>query len=112
MEIQLKNGEKLILEVTSLMLEYIEDYKGGINQLLEDAQGKKDENGYTRSMYATNQLLYAIIASNYDERLTYRQAVRLVKLEDVDKILDFIIKSIPSSNMIENKETTEFQHRI
>ena len=33
MEIQLKNGENLILEVTSLMLEYIEDYKGGINQL-------------------------------------------------------------------------------
>ena len=112
MEIQLKNGEKLILEVTSLMLEYIEDYKGGINQLLEDAQGKKDENGYTRSMYATNQLLYAIIASNYDKKLTYRQAVRLVKLEDVDKILDFIIKNIPSTKMEENKEKTEFQHRI
>ena len=112
MEIQLKNGEKLILEVTSLMLEYIEEYKGGINKLLEDAQGKKDKNGYTRSMYATNQLLYAIIASNYDKRLTYRQAVRLVKLEDVDKILDFIIKSIPSSNITENKETTDFQHRI
>ena len=112
MEIQLKNGEKLILEVTSLMLEYIEDYKGGINQLLEDAQGKKDENGYTRGMYATNQLLYAIIASNYDKKLTYRQAVRLVKLEDVDKILDFIIKNIPSTKMEENTEKTEFQHRI
>lgn len=112
MEIQLKNGEKLILEVTSLMLEYIEDYKGGMNQLLEDAQGKKDENGCTRSMYAVNQLLYAIIASNYDKHLTYRQAVRLVKLDDIDKILDFIIKSTPSSNIIENKKITEFQHRI
>lgn len=112
MEIQLKNGERLILEVTSLMLEYIEDYKGGINQLLEDAQGKKDENGYTRSMYATNQLLYAIVASNYDKTLTYRQAVRLVRLEDVKSILDFIIKSIPSSNITENEKIVEFKHRI
>lgn len=112
MEIQLKNGEKLILEVTSLMLEYIEDYKGGINQLLEDSKGKQDENGYTKSMYATNQLLYAIIASNYDKPLTYRQAVRLVKLEDIDRILDFIIKNIPSNNIVGNEEITEFQHRI
>ena len=28
MEIELKNGEKLVLEVTPLLLEYIEDYKG------------------------------------------------------------------------------------
>lgn len=112
LEIQLKNGENIILEVTPLLLEYIEDYKGGINQLLKDAQGKKDEDGYTRSMYATNQLLYAIIASNYDKPLTYRQAVRLVKLEDMDKILEFISKNIPSINIIENKEKTEFQHRI
>lgn len=112
MEIQLKNGENLILEVTSLMFEYIEDYIGGIEQLLKDAQGQKDKNGYTKRMYATNQLLYAIIASNYNAPLTYRQAVRLVKLEDVDKILDFIIKSIPSNSMAENNETTKFQHRI
>ena len=117
MEIQLKNGETLILEVTSLMLEYIEDYKGGINKLLEDAQGKKDKNGYTRSMYATNQLLYAIIASNYDKPLTYRQAVRLVKLEDVDRILDFIIKNTPSNNTTnttqnKNSESLTFAHRI
>ena len=114
MEIQLKNGEKIILEVTSLMLEYVEDYKGGIEQLLNDAQGQKDENGYTRSMYATNQLLYAIIASNYDKPLTYRQAVRLVKLEDVDRILEFIIKNTPSKNttLNENSESLNFVHRI
>lgn len=113
MEIQLKNGETLILEVTSLMLEYIEDYKGGIEQLLNDAQGQKDKNGYTRTMYATNQLLYAIIASNYDQPLTYRQAVRLVKLEDVDKIVDFILKNIPSINTTqEQNNIINFEHRI
>lgn len=96
MEIELKNGEKLILEVSSLMLEYLEDYKGGIEQLKKDAQGKKDANGYTKTMYATNQLLYAIIASNYIMPLTRKQAVRLVKLEDVDRIIQFVIDNTAS----------------
>lgn len=110
MEIELKNGEKLILEVTPLLLEYLEDYEGGIEQLKKDAQGQKDINGYTKTMYATNQLLYAIIASNYNTPLTYRQAVRLVKLEDIDKIVKFIIDNIPSFK----SETTskECKHRV
>lgn len=109
MEIELKNGERLVLEVTPLLLEYIEDYKGGIEQLKKDAQGQKDVNGYTKTMYATNQLLYAMIASNYDAHLTYRQAVRLVKLEDVDRIIKFASENIPSTNMQTNQIET---HRI
>ena len=58
LEIQLKNGEKLNLEVTPLLLEYVEDYKGGIEQLRKDAQGNIDENGYTKTMYATNPVSY------------------------------------------------------
>lgn len=116
MEIELKNGEKLILEVSSLLLEYIEDYKGGFEQLVRDAQGGKDNNGYTRTMYATNQLLYAIIASNYDVPLTYRQAVRLVKLEDINKIIQFIIDNIPSTKneniSTKDKYDSNLLHRI
>lgn len=104
MEIELKTGEKLILEVTPLILEYIGDYEGGIEKLLKDAQGQKDANGYTRTMYATNQLLYTIIASNYDMHLTYRQAVRLVKLEDIARIIEFIKANIP--------QLQEGKHRI
>lgn len=112
MEIELKNGEKLILEVSPLLLEYVEDYKGGIEQLKKDAQGDIDENGYTKRMYATNQLLYAMIASNYDTPLTYRQAVRLVKLEDVNKIITFASENIPSDleNSKEIQKTNA--HRI
>lgn len=109
MEIELKNGETLILEVSSLILEYLEDYKGGIEQLKKDAQGQKDANGYTKTMYATNQLLYAIIASNYDAPLTYRQAVRLVKLEDISKIVDFVISNIPK---LHEEEIQKGNHRI
>lgn len=109
MEIELKNGETLILEVSSLILEYLEDYKGGIEQLKKDAQGQKDTNGYTKTMYATNQLLYAIIASNYDAPLTYRQAVRLVKLEDISKIVDFVINNIPE---LHEEKMQKSNHRI
>lgn len=108
MEIELKNGEKLNLEVTPLLLEYIEDYEGGIEQLKKDAQGQKDKNGYTRSMYATNQILYAIIASNFDEPLTYRQAVRLVKLEDIEKIVRFVIENTPDFT----NNITKSKHRM
>lgn len=109
LEIQLKNGEDIILEVTPLFLEYIEDYEGGIEQLKKDAQGEKDKNGYTKTMYATNQLLYAIIASNYNTPLTYRQAVRLVKLEDMERIVKFVIDNIP--NISENSDNSkEYKH--
>ena len=105
MEIELKNGENIILEVSPLLLEYIEDYDGGIEQLLKDAKGTKNSMGLTSTMYATNHLLYAIIASNYDEQLTYRQAVRLVRLEDIAKIIDFMSKNIPLINKQYNNTT-------
>ena len=108
MEIELKNGETLILEVSPLILEYVEDYEGGIEQLTKDAMGQKDANGYTKTAYATNQLLYAIIASNYDKPLTYRQAVRLVKLEDVPRIVKFANENIPEMKSGEIKG----KHRI
>lgn len=112
MEIELKNGEKLILEVTPLLLEYIEDYEGGIEQLKRDAEGNKDKNGYTKSMYATNHILYSIIASNYDEPLTYRQAVRLVRLEDIEKIVDFVIKNTPETEKNNVVEINKIKHRM
>ena len=112
MEIDLKNGEKLILEVTPLILEYIEDYKGGIEQLKKDAQSQKDKNGYTKTMYATNQLLYAVIASNYDKPLTYRQAVRLVRLEDIERIADFVISELPSTKSVKNSDVDVNLHRM
>ncbi len=109
MEIELKNGEMLILEVTPLFLEYIEDYEGGLEQLKKDSQGQKDKNGYTKRMYATNQILYAAVASNYNTPLTYKQAVRLVKLEDIDNIVNFVIQNTPSENQ-SSSNIKQFRH--
>ena len=110
MEIELKNGEKLTLEVTPLLLEYIEDYEGGIEQLKKDAQGDRDENGCTRTMRATNHILYSIVASNYKELLTYRQAVGLVKLEDIESVVNFAVKNTPEISKISN--INNFKHRL
>ena len=66
MEIELKNGENLTLEVTPLLLEYIEDYEGGIEQLKKDAQGNKDKNGYTKSSEETNKA-ENLTAENYEK---------------------------------------------
>lgn len=95
MEIILKTGEKITLEVSSLIFEYLEEYDGGFKQLEKDIKGEIDENGYSRMMYATNHLLYAIIASNYEEELTPKLAIKLVKLEDIPEIIKFINKNIP-----------------
>lgn len=69
-------------------------------------RGGIDENGYSKRMYAGNQLLYAIVASNYDRLLTYRQAVRLVKLDDVERIIAFIIKNLPEQKESRTEELT------
>ena len=114
MTITLKNGEKLNLEVNSLILEYIEEYDGGLEQLLKDATGQKDENGYTKTMYATNHLIYSIVASNYDKEITYRQAIRLIDFKDVEEIVNFISSKLPSlkQNMKNIEPEVKNKHRF
>ncbi len=109
MEIELKNGEIITLEVSPLILEYVEEYEGGQKQLEKDAQGQLDSNGYSRRMRATNHLIYSAIASNYSSNLTYRQAVKLVKLEDIEKILTFIAQNVPG---LENVNKGPASHRM
>ena len=98
MEIVLKNGEKLKLELSGITLEYLEEYPGGIEQLKKDKNGEIDSTGSTRRMCAINQMIYALIASNYDKPLTYRQAVRLVDVKDYDSICEWIIAQIPTES--------------
>ena len=114
MTITLKNGENLKLEVNSLILEYIEEYDGGLEQLLKDATGEKDKNGYTKTMYAANHLIYSIIASNYDKELTYRQAIRLIKFKDIKRIVHFLSSELPSlkQNMGKIKQEVKSKHRF
>ena len=105
MEITLKNGEKIKLEISGITLEYLEEYPNGIEQFKKDARGEVDSAGNTRKMSAVNQMIYAVIASNYDKPLTYRQAVRLVDINDYDRISEWVISQLPV-------ELTSNTHRI
>lgn len=106
LEIELRNGESLVLEVTPLFFEYAEDYEGGIEQLQIDANSCNE----IANACVTNHLLYAIVASNYKEELSYGEAVRLVKVEDIAKVIRFINEELPESNESFNK-SYKIKHR-
>lgn len=88
MEITLRNGEKINLDWNPVVLEYLEEYDGGIEQIKKDI-----ENENTR-FRAFNSILYSAICAVYPEELTYKQAVGLVDINDIEKIADFIIKNM------------------
>ena len=105
MQITLKNGEDIELEITPLLLEYIEEYEGGIEQL------QKDTKSNDRSMLAVNHILYSVICSNYDEPLTYRQAIRLIQINDMYKIADFVVASLVKEEQVQNNNISNI-HRM
>lgn len=105
MQITLKNGKNIDLEITPLLLEYIEEYEGGIEQL------QKDIDSNDKAMLAVNHILYSVICSNYDEPLTYRQAIRLIQIDDMDKIADFVVASLVKDNQVQNDKTNNI-HRM
>lgn len=110
-EIKLKNGEILELDWNSLIFEYLEDYDGGILGL------KKDVNEGKNIMIVGNYIVYSVICANYDKELTYRQAIALVHVNDVLKIMNFVIRNVEemekdSDNTVDNKKITKLQkHR-
>ncbi len=107
LEIELRNGENLILEVTPLFLEYAEDYEGGIKKLQEDMKVLEEDSKGIRVM---NHLLYAIVASNHKEELSYGEAVRLVKIEDIARIVGFINEELPEVSEVASKQN-RIKHR-
>lgn len=88
MEIILRNGEKVNLDWNPIVLEYLEEYEGGIAKL------KEDVNNEDCRFYTFNFVIYSILMANYHEELTYRQAVSLVNINDYERIIDFIIANV------------------
>lgn len=98
MTITLKNGKNIDLEWSFLVLEYLEEYEGGIKQLKKDITAQKN------LMKIHNHFLYAIVRANYDEVLTYRQAVSLVNFKDSKKIAKFIQDNLEELEEFKKKE--------
>ena len=92
MEITLRNGEKINLDISPIIFEYLEEYDGGLQQLLEDSKGTEHR------FLAFNFIVYCFVISSIDEDLNYRQVLRLVNINDYYDIANFVIKSINEIN--------------
>lgn len=101
MEITLRNGEKINLDWNPIVLEYLEDYEGGINQLKKDIANKNHQ------FRTFNFIVYCVISAIYPEELSYREAVSLVDINDLDKIVLFIVKNVSELKEIKPEETKQ-----
>lgn len=90
MNLELKNGKKISLDLNPIVLEYLSNYDGGIEQMRQDIKDK------TNLMYVANHIAYSMLCGNIEEKLTFREAMSLIKIEDVNTIIDYIINNTPN----------------
>ena len=84
MEIELKNGRKILLDLNPIVMEYFADYVGGIEQMQKDIKNSNN------LIYVANHIAYSMINGNIKEKLTFEETMSLLKIEDVERIIDFI----------------------
>ena len=95
--IKLKNGQKIELQWSFLILQYLEDYEGGFKRLKSDIKMKKNQ------LKIMSLFIYTAVRANYDEKLSYQEAIRLVPTTEIQKIVNFFEKNI--------KEQAEFKKK-
>lgn len=98
--ITLKNGKRVELEWSFLVLEYLEEYPGGIKELTKDIKFKRNE------IKINNIFCYASIRANIDEPLTYHEILKLIDLKSLKTILKFIEKNADELEEFKKKEQT------
>lgn len=100
MKITLKNGEEINLEWNAVVLEYLEDYEGGIEQLKQDIETKK------HNFKTFNFVIFCMLSAVYPSELRYREAVGLVNINDYDKIITFVVENV-NNTTVNNNDNTE-----
>lgn len=101
--ITLKNSTRVVLKWNFLVLEYLEEYPGGIHALQNDIKFKRNE------VKITNAFCYAAINANIDEPLTYREILQLLDIKSVRTITRFIEKNQKELEEFKKKDPTSFQ---
>lgn len=96
----LKNGKHVQLEWSFLILEYLEDYPGGLKALRKDIQLRQHE------IKVNNTLCYAVLRANLDEPITYTEALKLLDLKGLKTILKFIEKNENELSEFKKKDQT------
>lgn len=102
MKLKLTNGEELEIILTPLILEYLEDYDGGIEGITNDINADR------KLGYVANHFVYSLIASNLNHPIDYRQALNLVRFEDIGKLANFVIDN--SESIKQTKESIKNKH--
>ena len=95
--LKLKNGDNIKLEWSFLVLEYLEEYPGGMKAL------KKDMRSHTHEIKISNYFCYAVINANYEKKVTYEEAIKLIDLKALKQILEFIKKNENEFNEFKKK---------
>lgn len=98
----LKNGKRIKLEWNFLVLEYLEEYEGGLKAIQQDIKFKRNE------LKVSNMLCYAVINANIDDPLTYREILRLLNLKSLRNIMKFVEKNKKEFDEFKKKDPISF----
>lgn len=96
--ITLKNGKKIELQWSFLVLQYLEDYEGGFKKLQSDIKSKKNQ------LKLMSLFIYTAVRANYDKKLGYQEAIRLVPTSEIQKIINFFEKNIKEQEEFKKKQ--------
>ena len=96
--ITLRNGKRIELVWSFLVLQYLEDYEGGLKQIQKDMREKRN------LLKIESLFIYAAVRANYDEKVGYQEAIRLVNIEDVNKINEFFSENLKNQQEFKKKD--------
>ena len=99
MIITLKNGRKIEPEWSFLVMQYLEDYEGGLKKL------KKDMDQKNNLLKIQSLFIYAAVRANYEETITFQEAVKLVEFKDIFKINSFFKENLEKQEEFKKKES-------
>ena len=93
----LKNGDKIELQWSFLIMQYLEDYEGGLKKLKADMQAKKN------LLKVQSLFIYSAVRANYDKKLGYQEAIRPVNANDLSLINDFFKENFENQENFKKK---------
>lgn len=77
MQIKLKDGQELNIEMNLKVFQYLNEYENGVEGLKKNLW-----NDY-------NHIIYSVVKANVDDSVDVKKIIPLIKFEDNLKILDF-----------------------
>lgn len=108
MIITLKNNDRVELEWSLQVMEYLESYNTdegtGYRLLVKDMRKGKNR------LRIMNTFIYALIRSNYEKPLTYSEVLKLVNFKDYEKLASFVEKNLKELDDFKKKDQKYINH--